>query len=336
MLGVPTDAGEPLAMTDLERRNADALWFLESLDRVSRAIGASRDFDQLVSAVLAVALELFDGHRVLLASTSSDVCWPVVKEQSRAGHTELLEHPRCDQLFVPRNTSSHSAIVLGAAGSPLLPEVAETIGASALMAVALAPEGAEPYALILHNATATQRWTVIERRLFEELGRRLTEALTHALTLRTLRQSERRLDAAQRLAHVGYWERDFEAHQITLSDESCQIFGFSPDERIVDLPRWHARWVSLIHPEDQQSTADAFAAAVNGKADYDVEYRVVRPSGEIRVILLNTDRLEPFEVHAGDRIAQLLFLPVTEATLSVSDDLEDTHRGGRGFGSSGR
>ncbi len=70
---------------------------------------------------------------------------------------------------------------------------------------------------------------------------------------------------------------------------------------------------------------------VNAPGLIDPGYR-----GEIRVILLNTDRLEPFEVHAGDRIAQLLFLPVTEATLSVSDDLEDTHRGGRGFGSSGR
>ena len=70
---------------------------------------------------------------------------------------------------------------------------------------------------------------------------------------------------------------------------------------------------------------------VNAPGLIDPGYR-----GEIRVILLNTDRDEPFQVHTGDRIAQLLFLPVTDAVLSLADDLEDTHRGSRGLGSSGR
>ena len=70
---------------------------------------------------------------------------------------------------------------------------------------------------------------------------------------------------------------------------------------------------------------------VNAPGLIDPGYR-----GEVRIILLNTDRRDPFEVHAGDRIAQLLFLPVTAVTLSVADDLEATHRGDRGFGSSGR
>ena len=70
---------------------------------------------------------------------------------------------------------------------------------------------------------------------------------------------------------------------------------------------------------------------VNAPGLIDPGYR-----GEVRVILLNTDRHEPFTVHAGDRIAQLLFLPVTEAALTIADDLDDTRRGAAGFGSSGR
>jgi len=70
---------------------------------------------------------------------------------------------------------------------------------------------------------------------------------------------------------------------------------------------------------------------VNAPGLIDPGYR-----GEVRVILLNTDTDASFVVRTGDRIAQLLFLPVTEATLLATDDLGDTHRGARGFGSSGR
>jgi dUTP pyrophosphatase len=70
---------------------------------------------------------------------------------------------------------------------------------------------------------------------------------------------------------------------------------------------------------------------VNAPGLIDPGYR-----GEVKVILLNTDRDEPFVVHAGDRIAQLLFLPLTDVALLETADLDETHRGSRGFGSSGR
>ena len=70
---------------------------------------------------------------------------------------------------------------------------------------------------------------------------------------------------------------------------------------------------------------------VNAPGLIDPGYR-----GEVRIVLLNTDRQEPFTVQVGDRIAQLLFTPVTAVGLSAAETLEDTHRGGQGFGSSGR
>jgi PAS domain S-box-containing protein len=97
---------------------------------------------------------------------------------------------------------------------------------------------------------------------------------------RALRESERRLETAQRVAHIGWWERDFAAGRVSLSDESCRIFGVAP----VDLPQWHDRWLGLIHPDDRAKAASASEAAVNGGPRYDVEYRVVRPDGTMRVV----------------------------------------------------
>jgi PAS domain S-box-containing protein len=89
---------------------------------------------------------------------------------------------------------------------------------------------------------------------------------------------------AQRTAHVGYWDHDFDAGRVTLSDENCHILGLPLEERIVNLSRWHEQLQELIHPEDQLRTAQATAEALRGGPRYDVEYRVVRPNSEVRIV----------------------------------------------------
>jgi dUTP pyrophosphatase len=57
---------------------------------------------------------------------------------------------------------------------------------------------------------------------------------------------------------------------------------------------------------------------------------------ELSVIVINTDPTEDFEVHRGDRIAQLVIQKVEHARFSVVDQLPATHRGTGGFGHTGR
>jgi dUTP pyrophosphatase len=70
---------------------------------------------------------------------------------------------------------------------------------------------------------------------------------------------------------------------------------------------------------------------VNTPGLVDAGYR-----GELRVILLNTDARESFLVEPGLRIAQLVVLPVPEVELAEVDELPESVRGARGFGSSAR
>jgi len=72
-------------------------------------------------------------------------------------------------------------------------------------------------------------------------------------------------------------------------------------------------------------------SCVNAPGLIDAGYR-----GEIIVILLNTDRREPFVIHRGDRIAQLVLQKVVEAAVVLVDELDATTRGDGGFGSTGR
>jgi len=56
--------------------------------------------------------------------------------------------------------------------------------------------------------------------------------------------------------------------------------------------------------------------------------------GEVRVVLINLGSA-PYEIKAGMKIAQMLVQPVRSVDVRESDSLDDTSRGGRGFGSTG-
>jgi len=58
--------------------------------------------------------------------------------------------------------------------------------------------------------------------------------------------------------------------------------------------------------------------------------------GEVRVLLLNTDAAEPFELSVGDRIAQLVLVPFESGPAEEVAELDETVRGVGGFGSTGR
>lgn len=69
---------------------------------------------------------------------------------------------------------------------------------------------------------------------------------------------------------------------------------------------------------------------VNSPGTVDAGYR-----GEIKVSLLNTDRSNAYDVAVGDRIAQLIIMPVTRANFIPVDELTQSARGTDGFGSTG-
>jgi dUTP pyrophosphatase len=69
---------------------------------------------------------------------------------------------------------------------------------------------------------------------------------------------------------------------------------------------------------------------VNSPGLVDAGYR-----GELRVLLLNTDRERAFEIATGDRIAQMLITPITAPQFVEALALAETARGERGFGSTG-
>jgi dUTP pyrophosphatase len=72
-------------------------------------------------------------------------------------------------------------------------------------------------------------------------------------------------------------------------------------------------------------------SVVNAPGLIDAGYR-----GEVRVLLLNTDKSDAFEIEPGDRIAQLVIVDVGTGEPEETDSLAESVRGAGGFGSTGK
>jgi PAS domain S-box-containing protein len=283
------------AVTDVsERKRAEEehrthLWFLESMDRVNRAIQGTNDPEQMMSDVLDAVIAIFNCDRAWLVYPCDPQAssWKVPMGHSRPEFPGAfilgLELPVDGDLAkVFQTVRASSGPVRFGPGSehPLPADATQRFSIQSQMAMAIRPKMDQPYMLGLHQCSYARVWMPQEERLFQEIGRRLEDALTSLLMFRNLRESERKLEEAQSLTHVGYWERDPDTDVITWSDETYRIFGLEPQGRTLNLPQLP----ELIHPEDQQIMVQAVANALRGVRRYDVEYRVVRPNGEVRLV----------------------------------------------------
>ncbi len=113
---------------------------------------------------------------------------------------------------------------------------------------------------------------------------------------------------------------------------ACERVALAPGERAlvatglaVAIPEGHAGYVQ---PRSGLAAKNGITI-VNAPGLVDSGYR-----GELKVSLLNTDKHETFVVEPGMRIAQLVVLKIPEVRPLEVNDLPDTERGDRGFGSS--
>jgi dUTP pyrophosphatase len=113
---------------------------------------------------------------------------------------------------------------------------------------------------------------------------------------------------------------------------ACEPVRLAPGERAlvptglaVAIPEGYA---GFVQPRSGLATRHG-VTIVNSPGLIDSGYR-----GEIQVVLLNTDQEATFNAEAGERIAQLVILPVPEVALKEVEELPPSERGVRGFGSS--
>ncbi len=149
-----------------------------------------------------------------------------------------------------------------------------------------------PRLLVFGSATFAVVWlTAAQKRTTESLRQAGNELTRNNLLLqkevnerkqveKALRESEAKLKEAGQLANIGYWERDPIADRITWSEETKRIFGLQSPERVIT----QSQLLEMIYPEDRPLPQRALVEALQEGRSYDVEFRIVRPDGDLRYI----------------------------------------------------
>ena len=129
---------------------------------------------------------------------------------------------------------------------------------------------------------------ITERKLAEEKLKKAHETLEEKVKERTteleeayrsLRESEKGLAEAQRMAHIGNWRWNIATNELFWSDEVYRIFGLNPQEFRVSRDSF----LNYVHPDDRDHLINAINEGLNG-SPVDVEYRIILADGEERIV----------------------------------------------------
>jgi len=126
-----------------------------------------------------------------------------------------------------------------------------------------------------------------EVRVLEELASDLAFGLTVIRTraerdraAEALKESQRKLEEAQRIAHVGHWERDLKTDFVTWSGETYRIFGLPPGNRRMSFQDF----LKLVHQDDRPKVVHSVEGALGKLRHYSVDYKILRADGEERFV----------------------------------------------------
>jgi len=271
----------------------DRLWFLESMDQLSCAMQDTEDLEQL-SHVLEAVLSIFGCDRAWLAypSDADSRRWRTVAQRTCP---EFADIPSLD-LDLPTDPelaevfrlveASEVAVRFGAGDNPLSSVLAKRFGTQSQMCLALRPKIGRPYTFGLDQCES-RIWTRPEQELFEAAGKRVATFLTSLHLSRDLQESKARLEEAQRVAHVGYWDWNVETNVVVWSDETYRIFGVERGERPMDFAMVRA----LVHPEDREALYSTVDVELDAGVHPVADFRIVTPSGELRTVHAITSKL---------------------------------------------
>ncbi len=184
-----------------EERTAHLRYF-EGMDQVNRAIQGTNDLDQMMRDVLDTVLSIFACDRAWLVypCDPQSTSLQVKMEQTRPEYPGALALG-VDIPITPTNAytlhyllESPIPVTFGPGGDLPVPDnVATDFGVQSYIAMVLYPKTGKPWQFGIHQCSYLRVWSDEEKRLFEAVGRRLSDALTSLLAFHNLQTSEENL-----------------------------------------------------------------------------------------------------------------------------------------------
>ena len=285
-LGMFTDITE---LKRAERERLANLRFFECMDRINRAIQNAEDLEAMMRELLDMVLDIFDCDRafLLFPCDPRSPTWKIPMERNKPEYPGVRDLG----LAMPMDPQvSETLRILLAADGPVafgpethhaLPQdVSNQFGFKCFLSMAIYPKTGSPWQFGIHQCAYPRIWSAEEKRLFQEIGRRLADGLSAMLAHRQLHASLEKLEQAQRIAHIGSWELDLIHNVLSWSDDAGRMFAIDPGI----LGASYEAFLENVHPEDREAVNSAFVHALDTRTPFAIDHRLLFPDGRIKYV----------------------------------------------------
>ena len=243
--------------------------------------------EPLFDSLTDLAARTFDAPIALISLLDADRQWfksrVGLKSDQTARNISFCQHAiRSDEPLIVLDTHldprfSDSPLVVGApqirfyAGAPLITPEGHRLGT--LCIIDRVPRTA-------FTGTEVGRLQALAASVMQAMELRVAAVERERIVI-VSREREALLAQAENMAAVGSWTWDVVTNRTTWSDEVYRIHGYELSQTAPDL----AGVLACYHPDDAIELADKVQRAVSDAQDYELQARIIRPSGEVRDIV---------------------------------------------------
>ncbi|MCF8474529.1 MAG: PAS domain-containing protein [Emcibacter sp.] len=157
--------------------------------------------------------------------------------------------------------------------------IADIPGMGSEICVPIIHEG-QLFGVIDSEHSEINYFTENDQNLLNTIATLLAAKLGQWDNLEKIKTSEAQYREAQRIAHFGSWDWDLKNNIIKLSNETYLIMGLIPQEKAIDFKQFR----KCLHPDDVEALTTTVEQMTHIHNDFDANFRIVRPDGEIRHI----------------------------------------------------
>lgn len=243
-----------LEKTNLSPGQVHALWYFERMDQVNRAMQGTNDLEQMMKYLLDTLLDIFGCDRAFLVypCNPDHPTWQVPMERTRPEYPGVLPigvdlplDPVGAEVYrILRDNDGPVKFGVGEKYAVPTP-MATAFKVQSFITMAVYPKVGEPWSFGLHQCSHPRVWSSDEERLFQEIGRRLSDTLSTLLSYRSLKESEAHIKHLIDVSPVAMVVSTREEEKvISINGKFTELFGYT----IEDIPDI-AHWWPLAYPD---------------------------------------------------------------------------------------
>ncbi len=250
----------------IDRQLQANLHFFECMDQVNLAIQETNDLEQMAGQVLDAALSFFKCDRAWLMHPCDPeaASWRAPMERTRPEYpgafAQRLDFPMNPDVLsvVTAVLASRGPVSFGPRSEQAAPDgLASGFGIQSMLCMAIHPKADKAYIFALHQCSSPRIWTEEEKRLFQEIGRRLADGLTSLRAYSDLRDREGQLRTLVQTIPDLVWLKDANGVYLRCNPQFERLLG-AAEREIVGKTAYDfldKDLAEIISENDRQATA---------------------------------------------------------------------------------